>query len=215
MASKSLSCADARPAQLHSICSQRHARLQMLCLRPRHRIYLTHSLKELDSVREDEKITLVHLWEDQWLEHADVVHSRLLTMLGRSSHRWMARQTVAKRIDSHTTTNLLENHLWGSTQSRFRYGLFLRSDMQTLVAVATFSARWRKRRENGQVRHSHELIRYCSRRGETVVGGISKLISAFKQDQSPHEIVTVIDRDWGSGEGWSTLRLHASAGCRR
>ena len=113
---------------------------------------------------------------------------------------------MAKRIDSHTTTNfLLENHLWGSTQSRFRYGLFLRSDMQTLVAVATFSARWRKRRENGQVRHSHELIRYCSRRGETVVGGISKLISAFKQDQSPHEIVTVIDRDWGSGEGWSTL----------
>ena len=32
------------------------ARLQMLCLRPRHRIYLTHSLKELDSVREDEKL---------------------------------------------------------------------------------------------------------------------------------------------------------------
>ena len=56
MASKSLSCADARPAQLHSIYSQRHARLQMLCLRPRHRTYLTHSLKELDSVREDEKL---------------------------------------------------------------------------------------------------------------------------------------------------------------
>ena len=118
------------------------------------------------------RTVLVHLWEDQWEEHHDVVQSRLLAMLGRSSARWMARQTVARRIDAATATDfLLEHHLWGATQSRFRYGLYLRNEPDTLVAVATFSARWRKRLADGEIRHSHELIRFCSRRGETVVGG--------------------------------------------
>ena len=49
------------------------------------------------------------------------------------------------------------------------------------------------------------LRRYCSRRGETVVGGISKLLSAFAREAEPDEIVTVIDRDWGEGGGWATL----------
>ena len=38
-----------------------------------------------------------------------------------------------------------------------------------------------------------------------MVGGISKLIAAFSADAAPDEVVTVIDRDWGSGEGWRTL----------
>ena len=149
------------------------------------------------------KQTLVHLWEDQWEEHPRIVRSRLLAKLGRSK-RLMGRQTAAQRIDSATADAfLLQNHLWGSTKARYRYGLFRQDE---LVAVASFSSRWNVRRpEGGPPRASHELIRYCSRRGETVVGGISKLIAAFRRDAKPDELVTVIDRDWGEGGGWSTL----------
>ena len=38
-----------------------------------------------------------------------------------------------------------------------------------------------------------------------MVGGISKLLSAFAREAGPDEIVTVIDRDWGEGGGWATL----------
>ena len=219
--------------------------------------------------RRRSKQTLVHLWEDQWLEHEAIVHSRLLTMLGRSS-RIFARTTYAQRIDTPTCDAfLLQNHLWGATKSRYRFGcvpcllpyallllpsvlpldslstsslrspvcvkvltsacarafdlhstvrrcsLFTKQKLDAdgrvisggeLIAVASFSARWKVRRHNGaEARASHELIRYCCRRGEVVVGGISKLISAFAADVKPDEIVTVIDRDWGSGEGWRTL----------
>ena len=149
---------------------------------------------------------LVHLWEDQWLEHSDIVRSRLLSILGRST-RLMARNLVSRRIDAATVDAfLLENHLWGATKARYRYGLYTKADEQ-LVAVASFSARWNVRRGGAgdEPRASHELIRYCSRRGESVVGGISKLLKAFQRDADPDEIVTVIDRDWGAGDGWATL----------
>ena len=148
--------------------------------------------------------SLVHLWEDQWEEHPDIVRSRLLAKLGRSSRR-MARKTESRRIDAATLDAfLLENHLWGTTKARYRYGLFDRSSHE-LVAVASFSPRWKVRRHGGEPRASHELIRYCSRRGETVVGGITKLMAAFRRDAAPDEIVTVIDRDWGEGGGWGLL----------
>ena len=153
------------------------------------------------------RAVLVHLWEDQWHEHTPIVTSRLLSMLGRST-RLMARSTVARRIDSATVDAfLLENHLWGATKSRYRYGLYSKAKDEQLVAVASFSPRWNVRRRGSDAppRASHELIRYCSYRGTTVVGGISKLLKAFTRDASPDEIVTVIDRDWGAGGGWATL----------
>lgn len=152
------------------------------------------------------RAVLVHLWEDQWYEHTPIVTSRLLSMLGRSQ-RLMARSTVARRIDAATVDAfLLENHLWGATKARYRYGLYLKGQDE-LVAVASFSPRWNLRRHGSDVppRASHELIRYCSSRGTSVVGGISKLLKAFERDAEPDEIVTVIDRDWGAGGGWATL----------
>ena len=128
---------------------------------------------------------LVHLWEDQWDEHSSIVRSRLLTMLGRS-RRIFARKCDARRIDSATLEAFLQrNHLWSATKARYRYGLYDR-DEKVLVAVASFSPRWKLRRD-GQTRASHELIRYCSRRGESVVGGISKLLAAFSRDAAPDE----------------------------
>ena len=149
---------------------------------------------------------LVHLWEDQWLEHDGIVQSRILAMLGRA-RRIFARTTRVHRIDKAACDAfLLENHLWGATKARYRYGLYANKGEGDLVAVASFSPRWNLRRYGHEnPRASHELIRYCSRRGTTVVGGISKLLSAFIADADPDEIVTVIDRDWGSGEGWQTL----------
>jgi hypothetical protein len=145
---------------------------------------------------------LIHLWEDQWSEHPSIVRSRLLAMLGTSRRLW-ARQTTAQRIDQQRLDAfLLENHLWGPTKARYRLGLFLADE---LVAVASFSPRWNVRFKGDRTLASHELIRYCSRRGETVVGGISKLIRQFEREAAPDEIVTVIDRDWGDGKGWASL----------
>lgn len=150
---------------------------------------------------------LVHLWEDQWEEHAAIVRSRLLAKLGRYE-RVGASKTVVRRIGSaECDPFLLDNHLWATTkahyapatlsaaaitrshrrrlvhllrflhllrhhdQARYRYGLYRKGAEGELVAVATFSPRWKKRHADGSTSASHELIRYCSRRGVAVVRG--------------------------------------------
>ena len=149
-------------------------------------------------------LPLVHLWEDQWRFQRPIVSSRLLAMNGRS-RRIFARKTSVRRIDAATLERFLrEHHLWGPTQARFRYGLFVQGgagdddddDGEQPVAVASFSPR-RHVMRGGERYRSHELIRYCSRRGVSVVGGISKLLSAFVTEMTPDDVVTVVDRDWG------------------
>ena len=154
-----------------------------------------------DSDRNGAVLPLVHLWEDQWRFQRPIVSSRLLAMNGRS-RRIFARKTIVRRIDAATLESFLrEHHLWGPTQARFRYGLFLPGeddddDDEQPVAVASFSPR-RHVMRGGERYRSHELIRYCSRRGVSVVGGISKLLSAFVAEMTPDDVVTVVDRDWG------------------
>ena len=195
-----------------------------------------------DSNIRTDNIQIIHLHEDTWIHNRTkpIVQSRLLFRLGiraAPAHRRIyARQTIAKRIDSLTARNfLLQHHLWGTTHSKYSYGLYDKpttrkhnnNDNDTnntvqgqLVAVATFSSRRNVRRGQGQeqrIYHSYELIRTCSCSDTSIVGGISKLISAFIKDNSTpdkpvDDIVTVIDRDWGIGQSnWYTLGFRTVA----
>lgn len=191
----------------------------------------TSALSDRLAARPRMRRRLVHLWEDQWREHGDIVRSRLLASLGRT-RREFARRTHVRRIDAATLDAfLVDNHLWGPTKARYRYGLYRGVGVGSsnggatsggrggggsgkaggqaggqgeLVAVASFSPRRHMTRDGFRSR-SHELIRYCSRRGETVVGGISKLIAAFTAEAQPDDIVTVIDRDWSTSDAWRGL----------
>ena len=140
--------------------------------------------------------------------------------------RIYGRKTIVRRINNTIAMQFLDrHHLWGATKAKHNYGLFLvRSSSKTkqeeaahhvhvadeeeeLVAVGTFSAR-RKIDRNGHQHRSHELLRYCSQRDTYVLGGISKVMKLFITEKQPHDIVTLIDRDWsmdGGSTAWSKL----------
>ncbi|KAL7491642.1 hypothetical protein ACHAWT_001871 [Skeletonema menzelii] len=180
------------------------------------------------------KISIIHLHEDVWYSKSEIVQCRLRTRLGggtnnktNSSYRRIyARKTNAKRIDAGTAIPFLQkHHLWSATKARYYYGLFLPckgksgvkeddGDDELLVAVATFSTK-RKIIRGTRVTRSHELIRFCSTADGVVIGGITKLIRTFVKEQEPvDDIVTVVDRDWGPGDGWHAIgfeTIHVSA----
>ncbi len=182
---------------------------------------------------------VIHLHRDIWDFKQEIVRHRLMAQLGlgvnvdsstnrrtntknesEAIRRLFARKTMVRRITSSTAMEFLdEHHLWGATKAKHNYGLFVggRSkdgpkdlNCEELVAVATFSAK-RKIVRLGKPHRSHELLRFCSKRGSSVVGGISKLIKAFVKEKSPDDIVTVVDRDWGDGSGWHSLGFHTVA----
>lgn len=147
--------------------------------------------------------SLIHLHQDVWRAKTDIVRSRLLVRLGKTRRRIFARKTTVQRIDATLALPFLqEHHLWSATKAKYYYGLW--DDNGDLVAVATFSSR-RNVLRNGVPHRSHELVRFCSRRDEAVVGGITKLVTAFIREHEPDDIVTVVDRDWGPGSGWYKL----------
>ena len=103
--------------------------------------------------------------------------------------------------------------MWSATKARYYYGLFLPSkdhaDDDILVAVATFSNK--RKIQIGSVKsRSVELLRFCTRANDTVVGGISKLTKSFINDHNQPDstidyLITVVDRDWGPGDGWHSI----------
>lgn len=146
---------------------------------------------------------IIHLHQDVWLAKNDIVKARLLVQLGAANpKRIFARKTVARRVNATFAMQFLEeNHLWGPTKAKYYYGLF---EQESLVAVATFSSRRKVQRMDRPFK-SHELLRYCSQRNATVIGGISKLCKKFIGEVQPDDIVTVVDRDWGDGSGWHSM----------
>jgi hypothetical protein len=154
---------------------------------------------------------IIHLHQDVWLAKTDIVKSRILAQVGRTQRRLFARKTIGRRINATYAMDFLhQHHLWDATRAKYYYGLFLSAGKygdgpnDELVAVATFSNRRKILRYN-QTHSSHELLRFCTQRDMNVVGGISKLIKLFVNEQQPDDIVTVIDRDWGSGSGWNSF----------
>jgi len=209
------------------------------CLPPKFQKDITDYFNQyrLGDGYEKEYTKTIHLHQDIWNSKREIVRHRLMAQLGLGVHtkatagqqqkcrnatmrRIFARKTTVRRISSPVAMEFLDHHhLWGATKAKHNYGLFIRSkhnnessnsDDEELVAVATFSSKRKITRMDKQHR-SHELLRFCSKRGSNVVGGISKLMKAFVTDKAPDDIVTVVDRDWGDGSGWHSLGFHSVA----
>jgi hypothetical protein len=173
----------------------------------------------------DMPTSIVHLHFDVWERSRSIVLSRLRCKCGICDLRYMARKTIVRRMTrSEYVPFLMKNHLWGSIGAKYAYGLYPRDvvgDCQSSggndpVAVVTFSSGRKITRANVEYR-SFELLRFCTAMDVTVVGGLSRLISAFIKDVASGghtsgdgsrrsweniDIVTSIDRDFGRGDAW-------------
>lgn len=142
-----------------------------------------------------------HIWEDVYTLQPEIVLARILASIGNRK-RIHARTTDGKRIDKQTVDIFLQkNHLQSSVIGYYKFGLYHKEE---LVAVATFS-KSRIMTDEVVPYRSYELIRFASKMGVTVTGGLSKLLSLFIAETDPAHIMTYADRDWGYGEGYLKL----------
>jgi hypothetical protein len=93
-----------------------------------------------------------------------------------------------------------KHHIQGHAVFKVAYGCFYQGK---LLAVMTF----------GKPRYDrtadYELIRYCST--GNVIGGASKLLSAFVKEHNPASIVSYCDLRWGTGQVYNKLGFLATA----
>lgn len=135
-------------------------------------------------------ISLMHIWEYDWndLVKQEIIKSQIRHKLGMSTRVYGRKTVVATPSKEEATQFEKNNHLQGHAASSYQYGLYYEGQ---LVALATFAKpRFSKEAD-------FELIRYVTKRGTTVVGGMSKLIKAFIKDiPSGSHILTYADNDF-------------------
>jgi len=154
-----------------------------------------------EAVKHHNKI--IHLWEDAWLKHNATVRLRLLSQLGLSK-KIHGRLTDVVKPDAKTADDFLDKyHLQQSTNAPEKLGLKFKHE---LVAVATFS---KSRLMTYEKEHyqSYELIRFASKAGYSIVGGLSKLIAAFVKEKEAIHVMTYADRDWSNGDSYRKLKF--------
>ncbi len=151
----------------------------------------------------EEGFQVINLWEDVWYCRSAQVSSRLHALLGRNQ-RLHGRKTNVISLNKQQADEFLSAfHIQGSARARHKYGLFYENE---LVAVATFSGTRIMRQHTAGYR-SAELIRFASKPGFTVIGGLTKLIRHFTSQVKTDDIMSYADRDWSLGQAYEVARF--------
>ena len=141
-------------------------------------------------------IQLLHIFENEWVCKPDIWKSVIRSKL-KLNTRIYARNTVVKSVSNQEAADFCEaNHLQGSCVASFSKGLY--DDMGNLLMVATFGkARYSKAR-------SLELLRLCSLKGYTIVGGASKLLKGMS-------FISYANRRWSNGGVYESIGMTLSS----
>lgn len=144
----------------------------------------------------EKDITLVHIFEDEWLLKNEICKSRIKSLLGIIDSRIFARKCEVKLVSFLDASKFInENHLQGFAPSSVNIGLFYCNE---LIDIMTFG----KKRVNVGAKQEegvYELIRMCSKLNTVVVGGASKMLRYFIKNFNPRTIITYADRRWSTG----------------
>lgn len=156
-----------------------------------------HRKKLSECMKKD--ITLIQIFEDEWIHSKEKVVGRIKAKLGVSDKIY-GRNCIIRSIDKKVAFEFLNKyHIQGRGQAVYCYGLYHNNE---LVAVMSFS-KLNKAKGSTHTEGVYELNRYAS--VGTVIGGASKLFRQFIKDVLPNKIITYSDLRWNSGEMYEKL----------
>lgn len=145
-------------------------------------------------------ITLIQIFEDEWLYKKEIVKSILLNKLGVIPNKIFARNCEIKKVNTKESKKFLEdNHIQGSVNSKVRLGLFYNNE---LVSLMTFS---QGRVIMGGKKTEWELNRFCNKLNTNVIGAASKLLKHFVKNYESKIIVSYSDNRFFKGEMYEKL----------
>lgn len=142
----------------------------------------------------DNNISLIHIFEDQWIFKNDIVKSLLKSKLNLIKNKIYARKCKLLYITNKQFSDFCEiTHLQGNRNSKIKIGLFYNNE---LVCCMGF---------NAHNKYEWELTRYCSKLNTIVVGGASKIFNYFIKTYNPKSILSFCDISISNGMIYNKL----------
>lgn len=163
-----------------------------------------HYNKSLEA--EKKGIRLIHIYEYEWQDPVkqEIIKSLLRIAFGKVEKRIYARNCEVREISNAEAAAFNnKNHLQGHRNAQITLGLFFNEE---LVQLMSFS----KTKYNLNLKNDNEweIIRGCPGSNNLVVGGVSKLLSAFKQKYAPSKIFSYCDFNKFDGKGYESAGMH-------
>lgn len=143
---------------------------------------------------ENRGVHLIHVFEYEWINNEDKIKSILKSFFATDSQKVFARNCSVKEISSDEAKAFSSsNHLQGHANASVYLGLFHNDE---LVEIETFGhPRFCRKYE-------WELVRECSKKDMSVVGGKSKLFSYFVKHYDPESVVSYCDASKFTGDSY-------------
>lgn len=142
----------------------------------------------------DADITLIQIWEDDWLHKTELVKDMIKTKLGLINTKIGARKCNLGLVSTQDVKEFLnENHLQGYVPGKIKIGLW--SD-DILVSVLTLGKTRKLTNSDG---NSWEIYRFAVKNGYSIPGGFSRMLSFFIRNHNPNRIITYANGDHSLG----------------
>jgi hypothetical protein len=145
-------------------------------------------------------IQLLHIFSNEWEQKQDIVKSIILSKMGIYNERIYARKCEVRYISDKATKKqfLIDNHLQGNCNSKIDIGLYYNNE---LVSLMCFGMRQITR---GAI--NMELLRYSVKNNTQVVGGASKILKYFEDNNKDcKELISYADLRYSTGGLYETL----------
>lgn len=130
---------------------------------------------------------LIHIFEDEWIEHKDIVLNKIRHFLGKDLDKPVvgARKCTVKTVSKTLAEPFLTTyHVQGFVPSTAYYGAFY-GDI--LVGVMTFKQ---------EKPNMWNLTRFATNTDYRLPGLANKIFKQFIKDNNPIEVKTFLDRRW-------------------
>lgn len=135
----------------------------------------------------------------------EIVKSRIFHKLSVSMTKIYARKCVVEEISSKDSKQFLEkNHMQGFAKADHTFVLKYNDD---IVALCSFSRPRAFVNNKNRVAGEYELVRYVTKVNHNIVGGMSRLITAFERVYSPKILFSYSDNRWGDGNVYTTVGM--------
>ena len=139
----------------------------------------------------DKGIKLIQIFEDEYVNHKDLVLSKIAHILGKCENlpKIMARKCEIKEISATKSKSFLnKNHIQGNGDGRIHLGAFYNG---LLIGVMVF------KNECGD---KWELTRFATDNSYVCSGVGGKLFKYFTRTYNPTEVKSFADRRWTINE---------------
>ena len=156
---------------------------------------LYHQKKTIDCAKNG--IRLIHIFEHEWVANKEKIKYFLIDVINSNKIRVFARNTDIREVNLADEKEFLSKyHLQGYAKSSVCFGCYFKGE---LISIISFS----KPRFNSN--YEYEIIRYCTKSGYTVIGGLEKLFNKFILKYNPQSIITYSDISKFTGNCYSRI----------